>query len=126
MSIFNLTTGTSSLSFQVGDNDWTSVVFCQNANRHELGADVLRIIVSRLTNAFEEPDKLAVSSTSEGNELRWILSLMERHYSLYLTILNEGLEIYIQDDLGAMIGTIPLSDTDRMEWLGILQRCPQT
>ncbi|GEM_PF-6930200 len=126
MSNFNLNSGKSSLSFQVGDNDWTRVVFSQNGNRHELGADSLKIVVSRLTNALEEPHMLAVSSASEGNELRWILSLMECHHSMYLTILNDGFEIYVQDDLGAIIGSIPLSDADRIEWLGILHSCPQT
>jgi hypothetical protein len=126
MPNFNLISGTSSLSFMVGDNDWTRVVFSQNGNRHELGADVLKIIISRLANALQGPDKLAVSSTSEGHELRWVLSLMECHHSMYLKLLNEGLEIYIQDGLGAMIGTISLSDADRIAWLEILQRCPLT
>ncbi len=120
MSNFNLISGTSSLSFQVGDNDWTKVAFLQNGNRHDLGADALKIIVSRLANALEEPDKFDVSSDLEGNKVRWVLSLMECHHSMYLKLLNEGLEILIQDELGAMIGTIPLNDADRIAWLGIL------
>lgn len=123
MSNFILNTGKSSLSFQFGDSDWTRVIFSQNGNKHELGADSLKIIVSRLANALEEPHRLAVSSAGADNELRWILSLMECHHSIYLKALNEGLELYIQDELGAMIGTIPLSDADRIEWLGILHSC---
>lgn len=64
---------------------------------------------------------MKVSGEIGGSEARWVLSLMERHYTIYLTEEIKGLKLYFQDPDTAVVGTILLTDTDVVQWREILR-----
>ncbi len=123
MAEVQLKSESGTLSLQIGDRDWTHVVLLLDADEHFLGADVLKIIVTRLVGALEGPHKLEVCGERDGVAVRWVLTLSETHHTIYLAVVSEGLRLYIQDQDGAMVCSIQLSDADVAQWLDQLRGC---
>jgi hypothetical protein len=123
MAEIHLKSGSTTLTLQVGNQGWTSVVLLIDEHKHSLGADTLSIIATRIINALEAPLASKDSGEIDGVRVRWVLSLSEQHHTIYLAVVNEGIKLFIQHPDTTVVGSILLSDSDIARWLESLRRC---
>lgn len=99
------------------DSDgWCTVTLAKGDERVVLGADRFTVVVARLLEALEE----GCGETPNGQP-KWILSLMERHCSVYLECLTSCIDLLIQGANGQLLERISLSTDETQQWLEVLR-----
>jgi|LSQX01.2.fsa_nt_gb hypothetical protein len=101
-----------SIIFEVNDKDWCSLSIAYNNEVTELGADSKNIVLKRIIEGLKSITKDQIVGALEGIEVKWVLSLSEKHCSLYLGIENNRKILFIQDDAGKIIARITLTNND--------------
>lgn len=99
------------LSLLVGEPDWTEVVLASAEQRLNLGAERVRLIAHQLITFLEQRD----------SEMTWVLSLAERHHSVYGKHEEGKTVLSFQDADGSMVATLEVSDAQRLEWTNLLR-----
>ena len=80
------------LVFKRDQKDWCRILLKTNSNSMELGADTWAVIKQKLNGAL--------SSICESTEPEWVLSLSEKHCSLYRQNINNNTEFFWQNAEG--------------------------
>ena len=101
-----------SIIFEVNDKDWCSLSIAYNNEVTELGADSKNIVLKRIIEGLKSITKDQIVGALEGIEVKCVLSLSEKHCSLYLGIENNRKILFIQDDAGKIIARITLTNND--------------
>lgn len=108
---FELTAANATLRLTVDENHWTRVVLVEGEATTELGAECIEYIARKLYRFLAHPK-------ADG---QWILSLAERHASMYGEHLGDLLVIRIQDRDAKWIGHMQLDVVDRTAWVELLR-----
>jgi hypothetical protein len=95
-----------------GKNDrWCRVTLSSAGGEIPLGAERLSYLIDHLSSFLQHPKAT----------LSWILSLSERHASLYGSLDASGsIEILVQDANALTIGAISLSESEAATWSATL------
>ncbi len=104
------------LKLSIGKNSWTTVVLDCDGESTTLGADVLNIITSRLIAALEDPQKLELSKGLKEVDAAWVLSLSECHCSIYITQIDAGVRLHVQNGDGIVFSSFFLSEAEVSLW----------
>lgn len=111
-----LNSESANLKLSVGKDTWTTVVLDRNGESIPLGADVLRIITSRLIGALDEPEKLELCKNLREVQAAWVLSLSECHCSIYIAKEGQGVRLYVQNAEGEIFSSFLLSEMESSLW----------
>ena len=101
-----------SLQFELEGKDWCQVVLDIDGRRVALGADTKSKIVTGLRLALQHEPVGSTTSEFEGLEVRWIMSLSERHCSLYVGDRDGTRLVFIQGADGALIARLAIAAED--------------
>jgi hypothetical protein len=110
------------LRLRIDEDGWCEVLLEKGARRYTLGAEAVTIVVERLLRGLA--DKLVGQSAGEIENVavRWVLSLAERHASVYAADVGDQRVLFFQAEDGSLISRVPLSDAVRQMWLDSLRR----
>ncbi len=98
------------IEFHRVNDSWVAMKLVTNHNEYELGAETPYYIVQKLRDAFNNYSKIEASGKINGTKLIWILSLSEKHYSLYLGKVNGKYVIYFQNAEGKNVESIEINE----------------
>lgn len=108
------------LRLEPDENAWCRVTLEVAEDRDvELGADSLSTVRMRLLNALG-PLRGLVSGEIDGRAVYHVLSLFERHCTLYAADAPEGRRLFIQDAGGKVLGAITIPNDRRRAWASAL------
>lgn len=111
-----LSSASGDLVLEPDENEWCQVVLDIGGHRRALGADLTSIIVERLLRALlDKPVGLAVG-VLEGVDVRWVLSLAERHSTLYMSDQSGRRIVFIQAGDGSTMAKLSLDADDVARW----------
>lgn len=96
--------------------EWCTVVLDQRDSRYELGADVRGIIVARLCGALHSPTGGDVVGEIEGQPVRWVLSLSERHVTVFVGQDVGSPVFFFQAADGTLLARLQLTSSECDEW----------
>jgi hypothetical protein len=99
--------------------DWCDVVL-HSGGVHPLGAETRGVIVERLLRGLQGDAPEPNAGEIEGVGVGWVLSLAERHSSIYAADRERLRLLFFQDADGKLIVRIDLSSDDRKDWVRIL------
>src|SRR3989338_7153716 len=93
-----LTLGSSKLNIVVHEDEWTQLYLKKNNETIYLGGDIKEIIIPRLLGMLTDFNQ-AKSGVLCGVDVRWVLSLGERHHVLYASYkMQDGsIKVFWQD-----------------------------
>lgn len=112
-----LSSASGRLVLEPDENDWCQVALDIDGRRRALGADVRSTIVERLLHALRGEPAGPTSGVLDGVSVRWVLSLAERHSTLYVGDQSGRRILFIQADDGSLVAKLPLYADDMTRWL---------
>lgn len=108
-----------------GDDDWGALTVETRSERVTLGADVVRIIKSRLSDGLQRP--IVPIGDIDGLPVEGILNLSDPHHTLYVAQLdNGGRVLFFTDAEGKCHHRLPLSRDELSAWVALLTADPET
>ena len=124
--IVNLLAGNYLLKLEADESSkWCKVHFIdfQKDSCIFLGADDLMIIASRLYAALKsESLKTNEAFQKNDNDLFWILSLFEKHASIYGSLTSSfGMKLFLVEDSGQYLPELDLNKQNIEEWIFALE-----
>jgi hypothetical protein len=111
-----------SLELITDSTGWTKVYFISSDIRKHIGADTIEIIQNRLIENLCHPNSASAGKIN-GQEVFWVISLSEEHYTLYASKITEGWQVYLQGPDGKIYWSGLLSKNQHDLWVNILNSC---
>ena len=100
-----------------GETGWCKVELWDGQRQYPLGADSRSVVIERLSRGLADKLEGPPAGSIEGVAVTWILSLAERHTSVYSADVGGIRQFYFQGADGSLIARICLTDNDRQKWL---------
>jgi hypothetical protein len=94
---------------------WTQVYLETKNEQHFLGADALEDILRKLLEAVSEV-KREIAGQIDGENLIHVISLYEKHHSIYATQNIEPTKFYVQNRDAKVIFTFTASSQTKQFW----------
>ncbi len=101
---------------------WCQVVLRTPKGEYALGADSRKIVFQRLFDGLSQ-DLSLPSYEIAGVKVAWVMSLGEKHTSIYVGLVEGNRCLYFQDGNARIITTLRLSYGDVKAWLTSLREC---
>lgn len=101
---------------------WCDVMVVISGHQHQLGADSVKVVHTRLSDGICKTLQGTPSGIIEGAEVRWVLSLAERHGSVYAADVEGRRVLFFQEANGGQLGKLSLSSEDRRKWCELLDQ----
>lgn len=108
------------LRLSTDETGWCTVEVLASGARYELGADTLDVVKTKLARGLDQELTGPSSGTIEGADVRWVLSLAERHCSVYVANVGGQRVLFFQGADGSSLERLKLSESDRARWLDAL------
>ena len=116
-----LDSGSTQLMLSTDASRWCEMELAFDGRRLPIGADVEYIVIERLLRGLRDSLTGPSAGSIGGIEVVWILSLAERHTSVYASQYEGKRILFFQDADGNLLTRIELADTDRQRWIRELQ-----
>jgi hypothetical protein len=100
---------------QILENGWTQVYLQTKNERHFLGADTLKDILCRLLVGVSEVNR-ETAGQIDGKDVICVVSLYEKHHSIYATQNKEPTIFYVQNREAKVIFTFTVSSQTKQFW----------
>lgn len=108
------------LQLSANQSGWCTVHLLTAGARHHLGADALDVVLTKLSRGLEARLTGGTSGKIEGLDVEWILSLAERHCSVYASDVGDVRVLFFQGADGRLLDKLTLDPVDRRRWLETL------
>jgi hypothetical protein len=108
------------LQLSANETGWCDVALLASSIRYELGADATDVVTNKLSAAMVDTLLGHSSGTIDGVDVQWVLSLAERHCSMYAADVPERRALYFQGEDGRLLGKLHLDGADRARWRELL------
>ena len=110
----------SILRLNVDENGWCQVELVIGDLDIRIGADVEFIVKERLAKGLQDEVSEDISGEILGVPVRWILSLSEKHFTVYASDDAGKRTLFFQTPDGEIVGNITLEPEQRKQWLSFL------
>jgi hypothetical protein len=118
--VTELVAGSTRLLVDCDTSQWCEVTLDANGI-HQLGSETRSVLVERLVRGLRGELSAPTSGELDGVPVAWVLSLSERHASIYAAD-REGIRtLYFQDADGKLIARLDLEREERERWISILE-----
>lgn len=117
-----LACGSWVLELRWDENRWCELRLFRDDEEHELGADALDVVVERLLTALEQETMGQPTTLIDGREAVWVLSLAEKHCSLFAEREDAATVLHVQAEDGSLLTRASLSEDERRAWLAQLSQ----
>jgi hypothetical protein len=111
-----LSSAKGSLVLQPDDNEWCQVLLDTDDRMVPLGADMRSTVAERLLRALHDAPGGPTSGMIDGVTVRWVLSLAERHSTVFVGEQSGRRILFVQADDGSLMATLPLNADDIARW----------
>ena len=116
MDEIELVVGNKKIKIEISNEEWCRVYCVNDDSIINLGADSLKVIISKLLFAFDINNRKYVSY--KGMEIFSIINLMEPHISIVgKDVGDSGLELLCIEDGGTVIPLMTLEEEDIKRWM---------
>jgi hypothetical protein len=115
-----LVAGTARLLMDCDLSQWCQVILDADG-LHPLGSETRSVFVERLVRGLRDELPGPTSGELEGVPVAWVLSLSERHTSIYAADREGVRTLYFQNADGKLIARVNLGREVRERWLSILE-----
>jgi hypothetical protein len=105
------------LRFSVAPNGWCRLSLINNQRVEDLGADSDQIVTERLISGLQDKIKRKIVGEITGIPVQWVLSLNEKHFTIYAGDDQKGRHLFFQDANAKLVASFVLSLEDRKQWL---------
>lgn len=85
-----------------------------------LGADMEMVVIERLVRGLRDEPCGSTVGEIDGDPVRWVMSLSEKHCSIYVADVAGNRRLYFQGAQGNLLGTLDLAVEQRRQWLALL------
>lgn len=109
------------LRLSADDTGWCTVELLTSGGRHQLGADAFDVVMTKLSRGLDEKLPGQSSGTIKGVDVQWVLSLAERHCSVYAADVDDRRVLFFQGADGNLLDKLRLDEIDRARWLEALK-----
>lgn len=116
-----LTSGPVTLTLSADASGWCKVQLAHAGQLLQLGADTKSVVIERLMQGLLDELRGQSSGLIDGINVTWVLSLAERHTSIYAAQHEHKKLLFFQDADGKVVARIELTDEDRQRWLRELE-----
>jgi hypothetical protein len=116
-----LSSGAAGLALSADASGWCEVELRLPDRRYSIGADSERVVVGRLLQGLAPTLSGPGAGAIGGMEVKWVLSLAERHTTIYAADYEGNRLLFLQDADANLIGRIELTDPDRRRWVDTLE-----
>ena len=113
---------TAVLRLDWDESHWCNLRLIIRGDSHELGADVLGVVVKRLHHGLSRQAIDLSTASSERDQALWVLSLAEKHCSIFVDRKKEATVIYVQGADGSLVARVSLIEDERREWIRLLEQ----
>lgn len=117
--VTELTVGSAKLVVSCDRSQWCDVMLEANG-RHHLGSETRAVLVARLVRGLRDELPEPTAGELDGVAVSWVLSLSERHASVYAAQSADIRSLYFQDSEGKLIVRVDLERQDRERWISLL------
>ena len=104
------------LEFLTDENQWCRLTLTVGDKQMALGADTFRVVVKKFLVYLESRENPKYSHHADGVDWAWIISLSERHASLFGRAVDNGYMVRVVDALGREPLRFTLSEADAQNW----------
>lgn len=113
--VINLKASKGSLILDADKNDWCRVKLSNPSGESDLGADDIEIIAARLSHALSNGQSYTCGEI-DGQPVAWVMSLMEKHYTIYIGAESNTIDLFLQNSNGELFAKVSLSERERENW----------
>lgn len=110
----------SSLTFTVNANAWTQVGLVMEDHETFLGAESLSVLAKKIVSAIDDYKDRDSVGVIDGVSVIAVISLSEKHSSIYLNMAEDGAVFFFQDADGEKVSSISASYAAINELKGFL------
>lgn len=114
-----LTAENSILRLNTDSDNWCEVTLQSGNQYYQLGAEDKTKIIERLQNSLCN-NELEFSGKIDGISVCWVVSLAERHTSVYVGVENNVRYFFFQNEAGDIFAKLNLKSEIRKKWLQLL------
>jgi len=100
---------TTFLTLEIGEGNWTQVSLKTEKGIIILGAESLTSITHKILSAFQEYPIRKTVGKFDGLNVIWVLSLAEKHSSLYLARTSSRSILFFQNSEGKLIAKVDIA-----------------
>lgn len=115
-----LNTEGSVLSLSTGENNWCEVELQSGNQRYQLGAENKTKIIERLRDGLCKNDLERIGEL-DGIPVAWVLSLAEKHTSIYVGVGGDTRHFFFQNEDGDTFAKLNLTQETCIIWLQLLK-----
>lgn len=109
----------SVLSLNTGENNWCEVKLQSGNQSYQLGAEDKTKIIERLQEGLCKNDLESIGEL-DGVSVAWVLSLAEKHTSIYVGISGDTRHFFLQNEAGDTFAKLNLTPDTCKNWLKLL------
>jgi hypothetical protein len=117
MQVIYLKTSTSALHFEIQGNGWTKVYLESNKKSIELGAEVNYILFRKIRDFLNRKDLETLAGTIENIAVTHVVSLSEKHTSVYASTDLQKPMLFFQNSKGEIFAKMNLKSEEMKVWL---------
>lgn len=119
--VTELTTDSTKLVLRTDASLWCHVSLTHAGRSYELGAETLALVVQRLLLGLQDDLRGSEKGTIDGLNVVGVLSLAERHASVYAAHQDGTRMLYFQNADGGLIARVDLREEQRRQWIAVLE-----
>lgn len=108
------------LELSINEENWCKLSLIFQDSIENLGADDFSIIKERLLNSLSKSTNLESSGIKDGLPIYWVLSLLEKHHSIYVQYKNDFQHFFIQNSNGDITENFMLNSKEIESWKNII------
>ena len=98
------------LRLSADDTGWCTVELLTSGGWHQLGADAFDVVMTKLSRGLDEKLPGQSSGTIKGVDVQWVLSLAERHWSVYAADVDDRRVLFCQGADGDLLDKLRLDE----------------
>lgn len=118
MQVIHLKSSASRLRFDIRESGWTSLYLESNEQSIELGAEVNYILFRKLRDFLGAKEiQKEIAGNIENQPVIHVLSLSEKHTSVYASVDNLEPTLFFQSSEGKIFAKMRLASSEINNWL---------
>ncbi len=122
VEIRSLAADEAALEFHVGERDWCHLLLQREDASITLGAEVFLVLVKKLLAFLDGRSKLHYTFRADEMDWAWLLTLSERHCSLYARRIDGAYILRVHDARARKISEFRIEEAEAANWAAELTK----
>lgn len=110
----------ATVRLKTDETGWCQVELVVGEHVEALGADMEKVVRERLASGLQDELSGSTAGEIDGASVRWVLSLSEKHYTIYAADVAGNRRLFFQGPDGNIVRGVTLEPEQRRRWLSVL------